>query len=385
MTTGRKEIIKKARRVVVKVGSSVLAGAPLRGGEREGTPLTDIFTRLAEEIHTAKKGGREVVVVSSGAIAMGVKKLATFRGGTVPTNIPERQAVAAAGQSSLMASYDTAFSGFSEQVAQVLLTHDDLANRKRFLNARNTLTTLLRLGIIPVINENDTVAVDELKFGDNDNLSALVTNLIEADLLVMLTDIDGICNKDPKTDPSAKLIPFIEDIDTLGIVWECTPTLYGTGGIATKVDAAKKAAHFGCATVVASGFEPGMLTKVLDGEDVGTFILPKEDRLTSRKHWIAYSSRPTGRVFIDDGARTALLKGGKSLLPSGIKNVDGTFEAGEVIHCVDHEGMEFARGVTNYSSREIKVIKGLKTTEIERVLGYKVYDEVIHRDNLVLL
>jgi glutamate 5-kinase len=235
MTTGRKDIIKKARRVVVKVGSSVLAGAPLRGGEREGAPLTDIFTRLAEEIHTAKKGGREVVVVSSGAIAMGVKKLATFRGGTVPTNIPERQAVAAAGQSSLMASYDTAFSGFSEQVAQVLLTHDDLANRKRFLNARNTLTTLLRLGIIPVINENDTVAVDELKFGDNDNLSALVTNLIEADLLVMLTDIDGICNKDPKTDPSARLIPFIEDIDSLGIVWECTPTLYGTGGIATKV------------------------------------------------------------------------------------------------------------------------------------------------------
>jgi glutamate 5-kinase len=303
MTTGRKEIIKKARRVVVKVGSSVLAGAPLRGGEREGTPLTDIFTRLAEEIHTAKKGGREVVVVSSGAIAMGVKKLATFRGGTVPTNIPERQAVAAAGQSSLMASYDTAFSGFSEQVAQVLLTHDDLANRKRFLNARNTLTTLLRLGIIPVINENDTVAVDELKFGDNDNLSALVTNLIEADLLVMLTDIDGICNKDPKTDPSAKLIPFIEDIDTLGIVWECTPTLYGTGGIATKVDAAKKAAHFGCATVVASHTSQGGQAHEQEALDSLLFEAHREGLHRRRGQDGAFKGREVASAFGDKKGR----------------------------------------------------------------------------------
>jgi glutamate 5-kinase len=381
----RKKLIHKARRVVVKVGSAVLAGAPVEGGVREGKPVSDIFTRLAEEIHKAREGGREVVLVSSGAIAMGVKKLATFEGGRIPATIPERQAIAAAGQSSLMARYDSAFSEFSERVAQVLLTHDDLANRKRFLNARNTLTTLLGFDIVPIINENDTVAVDEIKFGDNDNLSALVTNLIEAELLVMLTDIEGICDKDPKADSQAKMISFVEDVDSLDVAWECTPTLYSTGGIKSKLEAASKAAHFGCAVVVANGFTPGVLTSVLAGEDVGTFIMPKEDRLTSRKHWIAYSTRPSGRVFMDEGARTALLKGGKSLLPSGIKKVDGTFEAGEVVHCVGLDGMEFARGVTNYSSVELKKIKGLKTKEIEGVLGYKVYDEVIHRDNLVVL
>jgi glutamate 5-kinase len=340
MRDKRKKLIHKARRIVVKVGSAVLAGAPVKGGVREGKPVSDVFTRLAEEIHKAREGGREVVLVSSGAIAMGVKKLATLEGGRIPATIPERQAIAAAGQTSLMARYDSAFS---------------------------------------------TVAVDEIKFGDNDNLSALVTNLIEAELLVMLTDIEGICDKDPKADPKAKMISFVEDVDSLDVAWECTPTLYSTGGIMSKLEAASKAAHFGCAVVVANGFTPGVLTKVLSGEDVGTFIMPKEDRLTSRKHWIAYSTRPSGRVFMDEGARSALLKGGKSLLPSGIKKVDGTFEAGEVVHCMGLDGMEFARGVTNYSSVELEKIKGLKTKEIEGVLGYKVYDEVIHRDNLVVL
>jgi glutamate 5-kinase len=380
----RKRLIKKARRVVVKVGSAVLAGAPTEGAEGAGTE-PDIFTRLAEEIHLAKKGGRVVVLVSSGAIAMGMRKMPTLKARMVHLSIPERQAIAAAGQSSLMARYDDAFSLFSERVAQVLLTQDDLADRKRFLNARNTLTTLLGFRMVPVINENDTVAVDEIKFGDNDNLSALVTNLVEAELLVMLTDIEGICDRDPKKVRSAKMIPLVEDIDSLDVDWTTETSLYGRGGISSKVGAARKAAHFGCATVVANGMTPGILTRVLSGEDVGTFILPKEDRLTSKKHWIAYSTRPSGRVFMDEGARSALLKGGKSLLPSGIKKVDGTFEAGEVIHCVGLDGMEFARGVTNYSSPELERIKGLKTSEIEGVLGYKVYDEVIHRDNLVVL
>lgn len=381
----RKKLIKKARRVVVKVGSAVLTALREGEGGGEGKAGEDVFSRLAEEIHGARKAGREVVLVSSGAIAMGAEKLSFGRAPRQPFTIPERQAIAAVGQSSLMARYDGAFSRFSERTAQVLLTHDDFADRRRFLNARNTLTTLLRLGIVPVINENDTVAVDEIKFGDNDNLSALVTNLIEAELLVMLSDIDGICDRDPKTDRSARMIPVVEDIDSLKVEWTGETTLFGTGGMRSKVEAARKAAHFGCATVVANGLTPGVLTSVLAGEDVGTLILPMEDRLTSKKHWIAYSSRPSGRVYMDEGARTALLKGGKSLLPSGIKKVDGTFEAGEVIHCVDLEGIEFARGVTNYSSRELDEIKGLKTKEIEGVLGYRVYDEVIHRDNLVVI
>jgi len=271
-------------------------------------------------------------------------------------------------------------------VAQVLLTHDDLASRKRFLNARNTLTTLLRMSIVPVINENDTVAVDEIKFGDNDQLSALATNLVEADLLVILSDIDGLYDRDPRCHSNAVKIPFVENIDTLDLDKLARDAgVHGTGGIRSKCAAARKAAHFGAASVIANGNQSGVLASILSGEETGTFILPREDRLTSRKHWIAFSTRPSGRVFVDEGAEAALLKGGKSLLPSGIKGVDGSFDAGEVVHCVDAKGMEFARGMVNYSSAEIARIKGLKSSELEGVLGYKVYDEVIHRDNLVVL
>ncbi len=375
-----RRIVKRARRIVVKVGSSVLVGYGSGTGARVRTV---VFDRLAEEIHLAKKSGRTVVLVSSGSIAMGMEKLG-YR--ERPATIPERQAVAAVGQVDLMARYDAAFHAFGEEVAQVLLTHDDLADRRRFLNARNTLSTLLGAGIVPVINENDTVSVDEIKFGDNDNLSALVANLAEADLLVILSDIDGLYSRDPKADPSAEKIPLVEDIDSLKIDLVSTGTsFYGTGGMASKLEAARKAAHFGCATVVARGTDKGVLTRILAGEDVGTLILPEEDRLTSKKHWIAYSTRPTGRVYVDDGARVALLERGKSLLPSGVVRVEGRFDAGEVIHCVDTSGMEFARGVVNYSSAEIERLKGLRTDRIEEVLGYKVYDEIIHRDNLVVL
>jgi len=382
MKETRQKIVKRAKRVVVKVGSAVLA--------REAPHGADVFTRLASEVHALRAGGgggrgrgREFIIVSSGAIATGMKRLGMKER---PATIPEIQAVAAVGQLSLMSLYERAFSGVGEKVAQVLLTHDDFASRKRFLNARNTVTTLLRLGITPVINENDTVAVDEIKFGDNDELSALTTNLVGADLLVMLTDIDALYDRDPRRDPRAKKIPLVEDVDSLEIEWlSGPPGVFGTGGMRSKTEAARKAAHFGAAIVVADGNSEGILGRVLKGEEVGTLFLPREDRLTSRKHWIAFSTRPSGRVFVDEGAKAALLERKKSLLPSGIKEVDGTFEAGEVVHCVDSNGMEFARGVSNYSSEEIKKIKGVKTTEIEKILGYRVYDEVIHRDNLVVL
>ena len=375
MKDHRKAILKKARRVVVKVGSAVVAAPAVEG--------RDIFSRLAFEIKALKETGHEVAIVSSGAIALGVRKLGLKER---PIAIPERQAVAAVGQGSLMACYEEAFSRAGSHVAQVLLTHDDLGSRKRFLNARNTLTTLLKFGIVPVINENDTVAVEEIKFGDNDALSALATNLIEADLLIILSDIDGLFDKDPKAFKDAQKLRFVEDVDAAGFeLLNGSANALGTGGIKSKCEAARKAAHYGAATIIANGNRPGILTAIFNGEDAGTLFFPKEDRLTSKKHWIAFSARPSGRVFVDDGAKEALLAKGKSLLPSGIKDVDGTFEPGEVVHCVDMAGMEFARGLSNYSSSEIQKIKGMKTAELVQVLGYKVFDEVIHRDNLVVL
>ncbi|MBI5233614.1 MAG: glutamate 5-kinase [Deltaproteobacteria bacterium] len=371
-------MISKAKRIVIKLGSSVIAGRALSAdNERQ-----DILPRLAEEIHLLRTKKKEPLIVSSGAIAMGMDVLGL---GEKPSSIPERQAVAAIGQGRLMARYDALFMRLGGRVAQVLFTHDDLADRKRFLNARNTIFTLFRFGVVPVINENDTVAVEELKFGDNDLLSALATNLVEADLLVILTDTCGLYDKDPSME-GACLIRLVEDIDHLDASWlGANSGALGTGGMRSKVLAAGKAAHFGAGVVIASGFEKDVITRIISGEDIGTFFMPKEDCFTSRKHWIAFSARPEGRVFVDDGAKRALLKDCKSLLPSGITRVDGSFDAGEVVHCVDHEGMEFARGIVNYSSREIGLISGKKSREIEGVLGYKVYDEVIHRDNLVVL
>jgi len=373
----RKKYISNAKKIVVKVGSAVLA-------EGQGQGLDEaVFANLAKGISELKKSDAEVVLITSGAIAIGMKKLGLKQR---PASIPEKQAIAALGQGSLIALYEKAFNPLGEKVAQVLLTHDDLGNRQRFLNARNTLSTLLSYGIIPIINENDTVAVEEIKFGDNDHLSALVTNLVEADLLVILTDIDGLFDKDPKKDKTAKLISVVKDVDQVvqGLVVD-TAGVYGTGGMASKVEAAKKAAHFGVATIIANGRDSDVLNKVFSGADVGTLFLPMEDKLTSKKHWIAFSARPTGRIFVDDGAKDAILKKGKSLLPSGITKIDGIFETGEVVHCVDQHGKEFARGAANYSSTEIEKIKGVKTTEIEKILGYKYYDEVVHRDNLVVL
>lgn len=373
----RKKHISSAKKIVIKIGSAVLASS-----HDEGLDET-VFSNLAKSISEIKKSGKEVILVTSGAIAIGMKKMG-FR--QRPASIPEKQAVAAIGQGSLMALYEKAFGPLGEKVAQVLLTHDDLGNRQRFLNARNTLSTLLGYGIIPIINENDTVAVEEIKFGDNDHLAALVTNLAEADLLVILTDIDGLFDKDPKKNKTAKLIPVVKDVDLVVQGWAGETTgIFGTGGMSSKVEAAKKAAHFGVPTVIANGRSRDILKKIFGFIDIGTLFLPMDDRLTSKKHWIAFSARPTGRIFVDDGAKDAILKKGKSLLPSGITKIEGMFEAGEVIHCVDRHGKEFARGAVNYSSTEIEKIKGIKTTEIEKILGYKYYDEVVHRDNLVVV
>jgi glutamate 5-kinase len=282
--------------------------------------------------------------------------------------------------------YEDYFSRYQQMVAQVLLTHDDLSHRRRFLNARNTLLTLLELGIIPIINENDTVVVDEIKFGDNDNLSALITNLIGADLLVILTDIDGLCDSDPRVNPNAKCIPLVEDIDgdIEGIIGE-TKNEMSVGGMISKIQAARKASRFGIPTVVARGTKDGILHQILKGKEIGTLILPKGEALSSRKHWIAFNPKPKGDLIVDEGAKKAVVQRGKSLLPSGVVKIKGSFDRGDLVTCVGPRGKEFARGLVNYSASELEKIKGLRSDRIEIALGYKYSDEVIHRNDLVVL
>jgi glutamate 5-kinase len=372
----RKEMLKKVRRIVVKVGSSILASSDA------GLHRT-VFSHLTKEISTLKHQGYEVILVSSGAIAAGMEKLG-FQ--TRPQTITQKQAAAAVGQSRLMSVYESYFSRHQQGVAQILLTHEDLSHRKRFINARNTLLALLQLGIIPIINENDTVAVDEIKVGDNDNLSALITNLIEADLLVILTDIDGLCDADPRFNPGAKCLPLIVDVDTgmEGIIGG-TAGRWCVGGMVTKVEAARKTARFGIPTIIARGTKEGILEQVLSGKEVGTLILPKARGLSSRKGWIAFHLKPKGEVTVDEGAKKAICQKGKSLLPSGVVKVSGTFDRGDAVTCLGPRGREFARGIVNYSVSEIEKIKGLRTHQIEKTLGFKYSDEVIHRDDLVVL
>jgi glutamate 5-kinase len=372
----RKKILEKARRIVVKVGSSILASV-------EKGLHHDVFGHLTKEISELKRQGYEIVLVSSGAIASGMEKLGYK---TRPKSITQKQATAAVGQTRLMNIYEGYFSRYQQMVAQILLTHDDLSHRRRFLNARNTLLTLLELGIIPIVNENDTVVVDEIKFGDNDNLSALITNLIEADLLIILTDIDGLCDRDPRVHPDAKCIPLIEDIDVdMGAIIGQTTSEMGVGGMASKIQAAKKASRFGIPTVVACGTKREVLHQILKGKEIGTLILPKVETLSSRKHWIAFNLKPKGDVLVDEGAKKAIVQKGKSLLPSGVLEVRGAFDRGDSVSCVGPRGKEFARGLVNYNAQELDRIKGLQSKQIEKALGYKYSDEVIHRDDLVVL
>jgi glutamate 5-kinase len=271
-------------------------------------------------------------------------------------------------------------------VAQILLTRDDLSDRRRFLNARNTLWTLIRWGILPIINENDSVVIDEIQFGDNDCLSALVTNLVQADLLVILTDIDGLYDADPKVNPGARRIPRIEDVDDrIFSLVQLTTSDVGTGGMTSKLQAARTAAIYGVPTVITSGRDATALERILAGEEMGTLVLPRENRINSWKHWIAYSKTTSGNIVVDQGARRAVFENGKSLLPSGIRDVQGHFGAGDSVSCVAEDGVEFARGLVNYSSDEVRKIRGRRSSEIAAVLGYKYFDEVIHRDDLVVM
>jgi glutamate 5-kinase len=372
----RRKVLSKVNRIVVKVGSSILASV-------EKGLHYEVFSHLTKEISDLKRQGYEIVLVSSGAIAAGMEKLGYK---SRPRDITQKQATAAVGQTRLMNIYESYFSRYQQMVAQVLLTRDDLSHRRRFLNARNTLLTLLELGIIPVINENDTVVVDEIKFGDNDNLSALITNLIGADLLLVLTDIEGLCDSDPKVNPHARCISLVEDIDMdmEGIVGETTSQM-SVGGMISKIQAARKASRFGIPTVVAQGTKEGVLRQILKGKEVGTLILPKGEALSSRKHWIAFNPKPKGDVVVDDGAKKAIVQKGKSLLPSGVTKVRGVFDRGDLVTCLGPRGKEFARGLVNYSASELEKIKGLRSHQIETTLGYKYCDEVIHRDDLVVL
>jgi len=372
----RRKILGRSRRIVVKVGSSILASL-------EKGLLYDVFSHLTKEISDLKRQGFEFVLVSSGAIAAGMEKLGYK---TRPQDITQKQATAAVGQTRLMKIYEDYFSRYQQMVAQILLTHDDLSHRRRFLNARNTLLTLLELGIIPIINENDTVVVDEIKFGDNDNLSALITNLIGADLLIILTDIDGLCDSDPRVNPHARCIPLVEEIDADldGIVGE-TKSEISVGGMISKIQAARKASRFGIPTVVARGTKEGVLHQILKGKEIGTLILPKKEALSSRKHWIAFNPKPKGDVIVDDGAKKAIVQKGKSLLPSGVVKIRGSFTRGDLVTCLGSRGKEFARGLVNYSATELEKIKGCRSDRIESILGYKYSDEVIHRDDLVVL
>jgi glutamate 5-kinase len=372
----KKRFLRHVRRVVVKIGSQILSS-------ESGIEETRI-KGLVQDLAGLHDQGKEVIVVSSGAVAAGMSRLGLSER---PKTIPQKQALAAVGQIKLMALYEKHFSRFNKSVAQVLLTHEDLANRHRYLNAKHTLKTLLDSSIIPIVNENDTVAVEEMKFGDNDHLSSLVATLLAADLLVVLSDVNGIYDRDPRLHQGAELIPLILDIrmSKKSLSGE-SQSFFGTGGISSKIDAAEKAAAAGIPTIIANGLENGILLRVFDTkDDTGTLVLPEENRLASRKHWIAYNLKPSGEIVVDQGAYEALVRKGKSLLPSGLREVQGSFGVGDCVRCLDLEGREFARGLINYSAQELNQIKGLHTSKIEKILGYKAYDEIIHRDNLVLL
>ncbi len=362
--------LKSARRVVVKIGSRLLAE------ETDARVAT-----LAAEAKALRDRGVDVVIVTSGAIALGWRRLGYAE---KPRTIPGLQAAAAVGQGHLIHAYQRALAGHGLTAGQVLFTHDDVRNRRRYLNARLAFGELLARGAVPVVNENDTVSVDEIKFGDNDRLAALCTSLVEADALVILTDVDGLFDGDPAH--GATLIPEVRDIDreAVGVAGGSTGG-FGTGGMASKVQAAKIAARFGVVTVVASGRRERPVSSILDGADAGTVFWPSVDRLQSRKHWIAYALKPAGTLVVDAGARRALTDGKKSLLPSGVKSVQGRFGAGDAVRVIDETGAVFARGLVAFDADEIEKIAGRRSADLAAILGYATADEVIHRDDLVLL
>ena len=374
MNDNRKSIFNSAKRIVVKVGSNVLT-------EDQGLNLKAIRS-VSRQICRLIDGGREVILVSSGAMASGVKKLGLDKR---PDEIPKRQAVAAVGQAGLIMEYEKAFARDHKQVAQILLTGDDLNNRKRYLNARNAILMLLSWHVVPIVNENDTVMTQEIQFGDNDNLAAMITLLMDADILVNLTDIDGLYTKDPHTHPDAALIPVVSTMgkDIIKFAGDI-PGPLGTGGMLSKIKAAAKVTASGIPMVIANGGKPDILKKLFSAKDPGTFFVPKKKKLKSRKCWIAFTLKPKGVLIVDDGAAAAIMNRGKSLLPSGIVRVEGEFGVGAPVEFRKGDHETLGTGLVNYSSTDIRKIMGLKSNQIKKCLGYKLYDDVIHRDNLAI-
>ena len=368
----------EVKRIVIKVGTSNLTDKNYRLDPQK-------VEKLAKEIIDLKKEGREIILVTSGAIGAGIGKLDLKQR---PRDIKVLQATAAVGQNILMSTYDRYFAKYEQTIAQLLLTHEDFFDRKRYLNLRNTLITLLKSGVIPIINENDTVVVDEIKLGDNDNLSALVASNLDADLLIILTDIDGLYTYDPKRSKKAEFISIVEEITPEIERIASARGKTGTGGMKTKIQAAKVTMKAGIPMVIVNGNEENILARIIAGERIGTIFLPMagaKEKMNDRKHWLQFASSVKGKIKVDEGAKSALIKNGGSLLASGIVDVEDDFMTGDPVSIVDTEGEEFAKGISNFSSEEIKKIKGAQSKEIEQILGRKEYGEVIYRGNLVLV
>lgn len=372
-----REALKAAKRIVVKVGTSTITYS---NGKRNFSQID----RLARELSDLQNQGKEMILVTSGAVAVGVDRLGLAK---KPDTIPGKQAAAAVGQGVLMHTYEKFFADYGQVVAQVLLTKTESLDRHRYTNSRNTFMELLRQRVIPIVNENDVVALDELKIGDNDNMSALVAGIVDADLVIILSDVDGLYTANPQTHPEAELVHTVTEI-TPAIEESAggAGTLRGTGGMATKIQAAKAATSSGINLVIASGTEKNAVPRIVAGEEIGTLFVSRENRLQFRKRWLAFGARIMGSIIVDEGCCKALHKaGGCSILPAGITGVEGNFEAGSTVSVKDAQGHEMARGLVHYGSEELEKIKGCRSGEIEELLGHKNFDEVIHRDDLVIL
>ena len=371
----RQEVIALAQTVVVKVGTNVLT-------HEDGRLDPQRLQALADQLQRLRAVGRKVALVSSGAIGAGMGRLALPRR---PADLRQLQACAAVGQTFLMRAYEDCLAKHGIPTAQILLTAGDFDSRGRYLNARNTILTLFEYGCLPIINENDTVSVAEIRFGDNDHLAALVTNLLQAPLLVLLTVVDGLYSSDPHTDPSAELLTTVPAIDA-SIMEKASGSrsALGTGGMRSKLRAARLATVAGESVLIANGSVPGILDAIFRAEPVGTLFLPHDRTLPAWKRWLGYTARPRGRLIVDAGARQAVQHQGRSLLPIGVVQVGGTFGKGDVVTLLDDAGVEFARGLSNYSSGDIERLRGLRSEQVREALGASAYEEVIHRDNLVV-
>lgn len=370
----RKDLLK-TRCWVVKIGSSLITNNGL-GLDK------DAIAAWVNQLVTLQRQGIQVVLVSSGAVAEGVARLGLKKR---PKEIHLQQAAAAVGQMGLIQTYESCFMQYGVHTAQILLTHDDLSNRTRYLNARSTLTTLVSMNVVPVINENDTVATAELCFGDNDTLGALVANLVNADALVILTDQKGLHQSDPRQNPDAPVISTAMAGDPRLVAMAGTSNNVGRGGMITKVSAAKLAARSGACTIIANGRESNVLVRLAQGEEIGTLLLPEKQPVAARKQWLAGQLKAKGQLVIDAGAVNVLKNSGRSLLPVGVISVKGSFDRGEVVTCVDEQGQEIARGLVNYDSKEVARLLRCSSDRIEELLGYSGEAEVIHRDNMVIV